>query len=99
MNQPCEPGVSCRTQLPFCLAPPRVHLTENSAIRASTANFRRRCALARTGKSVNEQDPWTLYHCSHGAYQFMGPSGVIGYAATALASMPPNKVMNSRRLI
>jgi hypothetical protein len=52
----------------------RVHLTENSAIRASTANFRRRCALPRTSKPVNEQDPWTLYQYSHGAYHFMGPS-------------------------
>jgi hypothetical protein len=68
----------------------RVHLTENSDIRASTADFRRRRALARTGKPVNEQDPWTLYHCSHKSYHFMGPSGVIGYAATA-PGMPPNK--------
>jgi hypothetical protein len=43
----------------------RVHLKENSALRASTAKFLRRRALARTGKPVNEQDPWTLYHWSH----------------------------------
>src|SRR5215467_9547622 len=40
----------------------RVHLKEDSAIRAPTANFSRRCALSRAGKPVNEQDPWTLYH-------------------------------------
>jgi hypothetical protein len=50
----------------------RVHLTKNSAIRKSTANFRLRFALARTGKPINEQDPWALYHYLHGSPLFHG---------------------------
>jgi hypothetical protein len=46
--------------------------TENSAIRALTANFLRRRALARTGRPVNEQEPCALYQCLHGVYHFTG---------------------------
>jgi hypothetical protein len=72
----------------------RLALQKNSAIRASTANFHRRRALARTGKPVNEQDLWALDHCSHGAFHFTGPSEGIGYTATVLASMPLNRIIS-----